>query len=57
MATMFEQLMTGLDEVEAYLAGAREDYKVHVRAASDESAAATAADANTKCEMSSLDSE
>jgi putative transcriptional regulator len=30
MKTMFEDLMTSLDEVESYLAGNREGYKVHV---------------------------
>jgi len=30
MTSMFQDLMTGLDEVEAYLSGAREGYKVHV---------------------------
>jgi putative transcriptional regulator len=32
MKTTFEQLMTGLDEVEGYLAGKRQGYKVHVPA-------------------------
>ena len=32
MGTMFEQLMTGLDEVEAYLGGERTGYKVNVPA-------------------------
>ena len=32
MKTMFEDLMTSLDEVESYLAGNREGYKVHVPA-------------------------
>ena len=30
MSRMFEDLMQGLNEVEAYLAGEREGYKVHV---------------------------
>jgi len=30
MKTAFEELMTGLDEVEAFLAGERNDFKVHV---------------------------
>ena len=30
MNTMFQDLMTGLDEVEAYLSGEREGYKVHL---------------------------
>lgn len=32
MSTMFADLMTGLDEVESYLAGARKGYKVTVPA-------------------------
>jgi len=32
MKSMFEDLMAGLDEVESYLAGNREGYKVHVPA-------------------------
>jgi len=30
MSTAFEKMMRGLDEVEAYMAGAREGYRVHV---------------------------
>ena len=30
MKTAFEELMTGLDEVEAFLAGERKGFKVHV---------------------------
>jgi len=30
MTTMFEDLMMGLGEVESYLSGSREGYKVHV---------------------------
>jgi putative transcriptional regulator len=30
MKTAFEELMTGLDEVQAFLAGERKDFKVHV---------------------------
>jgi putative transcriptional regulator len=30
MKTAFEELMTGLDEVQAFLAGDRKDFKVHV---------------------------
>ena len=30
MKTAFDELMTGLDEVEAFLAGARKGFKVHV---------------------------
>ena len=30
MKTAFEALMTGLDEVEAFLAGERKGFKVHV---------------------------
>ena len=41
MKAIFEQIMSGLDEVEAYLAGSREGYKVHVPTASDETTATT----------------
>lgn len=35
MTTMFEDMMTGLDEVDAFLAGKNAGYKVHVPAEVD----------------------
>jgi len=35
MTTVFEDLMTGLDEMEAFLAGKRDGYKVHLPAEVD----------------------
>lgn len=53
MATMFEQLMKGLDEIEAYLQGEREGYRVTVPGSPDEVAASTTTNAKTKCGDSS----